>query len=159
VRTGPGLTYPTTGSVYSGTKMQLVKDTPHWAAVILPGDTTGWVARQYTAPAKVKAPAKAKVPAHTETFAKAAAKTTSHPAKAPAHKAPAKTVIKPGQATFVTVKASYLNIHSGPSQAHPVIAEVRGQTTLQVLALTTNWVKVALPASQINGWVLRRYTL
>jgi uncharacterized protein YgiM (DUF1202 family) len=159
VRTGPGLTYPTTGSVYSGTKMQLVKDTPHWAAVILPGDTTGWVARQYTVPAKVRAPAKAKVPAHTETFAKAAAKTTSHPAKAPAHKAPAKTVIKPGQATFVTVKASYLNIHSGPSQAHPVIAEVRGQTTLQVLALTTNWVKVALPASQINGWVLRRYTL
>ncbi|MGH2345072.1 MAG: SH3 domain-containing protein, partial [Chloroflexota bacterium] len=168
VRTGPGLTYPTTGSVYSGTRMQLVKDTPHWAAVILPGDTTGWVARQYTVRAKAKVLARDKVTtkpvikadAKTKTPAKSAVNAGAHTAKTSAHKAvPTKTVIKPAQATFVTVKASYLNIHSGPSQVHPVIAEVRRQTTLQVLALTTNCVMVALPASQINGWVLRRYTL
>jgi hypothetical protein len=29
---------------------------------------------------------------------------------------------------------------------------------LQVIALTTHWAHVALPASKIDGWVLRSYT-
>jgi uncharacterized protein YgiM (DUF1202 family) len=159
VRSGPGLTYATTGSVYKGTQLQLVKDTPNWAAVILPGGTTGWVARQYTVAAKSagKTTIKPAVKTTAKPVVTAAAHTTK---KTPAKKAPpAKAVLKPAQATYVTVKASILNIRSGPGQSHPVIAEVRQQTTLQVLALTTNWAKVALPASNINGWVLRRYTL
>jgi uncharacterized protein YgiM (DUF1202 family) len=163
VRAGPGLTFPTTGSLYKGTQLQLVKDTPNWAAVILPGGTTGWVARQYTVAAKsavkTKGTVKPVVKTTVKTVVTVAAHTTKKPAKAPAKKAPTKKVLKPAQTTYVTVKASILNIRSGPGQSHPVIAEVRQQTTLQVLALTTNWVKVALPASNINGWVLRRYTL
>jgi uncharacterized protein YgiM (DUF1202 family) len=164
VRAGPGLTFPTTGSLYKGTQLQLVKDTPNWAAVILPGGTTGWVARQYTVAAKSAAKTKGTIKPVVKTTAKTAvtvaAHTTKKVAKAPAKKAPpTKKVLKPTQTTYVTVKASILNIRSGPGQSHPVIAEVRQQTTLQVLALTTNWVKVALPASNINGWVLRRYTL
>ncbi len=162
VRSGPGLTYPTTGSVYKGTQLQLVKDTPNWAAVILPGGTTGWVARQYTVAAKSAVKAKVKPPVKTtvKTVVTVAAHTIKAPAKSPAKKAPpARKTLMPAKATYVTVKASILNIRSGPGQSHPIIAEVRQQTTLQVLALTTNWVKVALPASNINGWVLRRYTL
>jgi N-acetylmuramoyl-L-alanine amidase len=48
LRSGPGKQYGVTGAVFKGTKMQLVRLTPHWAAVILPGGTTGWVARPYT---------------------------------------------------------------------------------------------------------------
>jgi len=162
VRSGPGLSYSTTGSVYKGTQLQLVKDTPNWAAVILPGGTSGWVARQYTVPVKSvgKATNKPVVKTTAKSAVTVASRTTKHSAKTSAKKVPpAKTVLKPAQATYVTVRASILNIRSGPGQSHPVIAEVRQQTTLQVLALTTNWAKVALPASNINGWVLRRYTL
>lgn len=136
VRNGPGLTYGATGSVYRGTRMQLVKETPNWVAVVLPGGTTGWVARQYTAPAT----------------------TPTHPVKRVAASRALKLSTASGQSQFITVNTPYLNIRSGPGQQHPVIAEVRQQTNLQLLALTTNWARVALPASNINGWVLRRYT-
>ena len=48
VRSGPGLQYGVTGSAFEGATMQVARLTPHWAAVILPGGTTGWVARPYT---------------------------------------------------------------------------------------------------------------
>jgi uncharacterized protein YgiM (DUF1202 family) len=59
---------------------------------------------------------------------------------------------------FLTVTASILNIRSAAGQNHPVIAQVRQGTSLQVLAMTTHWAHVALPASRIDGWALLRYT-
>ncbi|HEY8286916.1 MAG TPA: SH3 domain-containing protein [Chloroflexota bacterium] len=157
VRTGPGLSFATSGSVYNGTHMQLVRETPNWVAVILPGGTTGWVARQFTTPLK------SSVHRAVRTV-KVLAKTTPTAASVATHRVAAhrvathKAAIFSSRPEFVTVKASILNIRSGPGQKHPVIAEVRQRTNLQVLALTTNWARVALPASSINGWVLRRYT-
>lgn len=138
VRSGPGLQYPVSGSVYGGTEMQLVRSTPHWAAVVLPGGTTGWVARPLTAP-----PSKA---AGAVQRASGAVQLTDDGTALIVH------------ATLITVAASILNIRSGPGQDHQVIAEVKQGTTLQVLALTTHWAHVALPASSIDGWVLRSYT-
>ncbi|HVA89694.1 MAG TPA: SH3 domain-containing protein [Chloroflexota bacterium] len=147
VRTGPGLSFATSGSVYSGTHMQLVRETPNWVAVVLPGGTTGWVARQFTSPLKVAA-----------RQVKHVVKLVVKPAINAASITTRKVTLSSSQVVYVTVKASILNIRSGPGQKHPVIAEVRQRTNLQVLALTTNWARVALPASTINGWVLRRYT-
>ncbi len=134
VRSGPGLSFPATGSVYLGTRMQLVRETPDWAAVILPGGTTGWVARPYT----VVAPAvtTTRVQGHTNRAA-----------------APLAVRVR-----FITVNTPYLNVRSGPGQRHMVIAVVRQRTSLQVLDLTANWAHVALPATRIDGWVLRRLT-
>ena len=154
VRTGPGLSFAASGSVYKGTHMQLVRETPNWVAVILPGGTTGWVARQYTAPLNSSVH-------HVTRSVKLVAKTTAIAGSvATSHKVATihKAAIFSSRPMYVTVKASILNIRSGPGQKHPVIAEVRQRTNLQVLALTTNWARVALPASSINGWVLRRYT-
>jgi uncharacterized protein YgiM (DUF1202 family) len=125
VRTGPGTQYASSGAALSGTRMQLVRQTPHWDAVILPGGTTGWVARPYVVES-----------------------TTG-----PAHAAGA-----PAQPSFVTVSTPVLNVRSGPGMSHPVIAVVHEKTNLQVLSLTTHWAHVALPASQLDGWVLRSLT-
>jgi uncharacterized protein YgiM (DUF1202 family)/murein DD-endopeptidase MepM/ murein hydrolase activator NlpD len=138
VRTGPGLSYPVSGSVFTGTKMQLVRGTPNWVAVILPGGTTGWVARALT------------TGLHPTVIAGAYKRALA--ALAPARLLPV------SQQVFCTVTVPILNIRSGPGQNHSVIAKVRMETTLQVIALTTHWARVALPASSIDGWVLRRLT-
>ena len=118
--------------------MQLVRSTPHWAAVVLPGGTTGWVARPLTAePSKVAGAAQQ---------SQGEGQLTDGGTALIVH------------ATYVKVATSILNIRSGPGQSHGVIAEVRQGTTLQVIALTTHWAHVALPASSIDGWVLRSYT-
>jgi uncharacterized protein YgiM (DUF1202 family) len=116
--------------------MQLVRDTPHWAAVILPGGTTGWVARPLTA--------------------LSGRSSTTHKALAPA--SAQSPVTAPAQPRYLTVTASILNIRSAAGQNHLVVAQVRLGTRLQVLALTTHWAHVALPASRIDGWLLRSYT-
>ena len=127
VRSGPGTGYATTGSVYRGTKMQLVRDTPHWAAVILPGGTTGWVARPYT------------------TDAPQAGIFSAASSVAP-------------RVSYLTVVTDVLNVRAAPGQSHRVVAEVKQNTRMQVISLTANWAHVALPASRIDGWVLRRLT-
>ena len=136
VRSGPGLQYSVSGSVFGGTPMQFVRDTPNWVSVILPDGTTGWVAKPLT-----------------EWQSKTAAKAPAHPTS-PSQ--PQSSVLQ--QPKFVKVTASILNIRSGPSVDHPVIAEVRQDTTLQVLSFTAHWVHVALPASNIDGWVVRTFT-
>jgi uncharacterized protein YgiM (DUF1202 family) len=131
VRTGPGTQYSVSGTVFSGTHMQIVRSTPHWDAVILPGGTTGWVARPY-----VRDPG----PGHT-------------------HAAPSQHPSQAGQsAAFVTVATAILNVRSGPGVNHAIVARVRAKTSLQVLGLTAHWAHIALPASQIDGWVLRSLT-
>lgn len=127
VRTGPGTRYAATGAVYRGTRMQLVRETPHWAAVILPGGTTGWVARPYTTDAP-----------RTGLFAAASS-------------------VAP-RASYLTVATDVLNVRAAPGQNHRVVAEVKQNTRMQLISLTTNWAHVALPASRIDGWVLRRLT-
>ena len=122
---GPGLQYPTIGAVFGGTDMQLLRTTPHWADVMLPGGTAGWVARPYTLPAGQLTAAGNALVVH---------------------------------ALFITVTAPVLNLRSGPGQDHQVVAEIAQGTKLQVLALTTHWAQVALPASSIDGWVLRSLT-
>ncbi len=138
VRSGPGLQYPVSGSVYSGTRMQLVRSTPHWFAVVLPGGTTGWVARPLTASQAQVASAVQKPHGGAQLTADGTALIV--------------------HAQFVTVGASILNIRNGPGREHDVIARVKQGTTLQVIALTSHWAQVALPASSIDGWVLRSYT-
>jgi uncharacterized protein YgiM (DUF1202 family) len=59
---------------------------------------------------------------------------------------------------MVTVATAILNVRSGPGEDHPIIARVRDKTSLQVLGLTSHWAHIALPASQIDGWVLRSLT-
>ena len=132
VRNGPGLQYGVSGAVFKGTKMTLVRATPHWAAVVLPGGTTGWVALPMTSGLSQAA---------TPTTVRAASVTAAGQ-----------------QQTFVQVIASVLNIRSGPGQNHTVVAQVLKNTRLQVLDVTAHWVRVALPASTIDGWVLRLYT-
>lgn len=134
VRSGPGLQYGVTGTVFKGTRMQLVRLTPHWAAVLLPGDTTGWIARPYTSDYKPV----------VATGVQAAR-------SAPAPRGAA-------QATYVRVIVSVLNIRSAPGRSHPVIARVLKNTNLVLLSSTAHWAHVALPASRIDGWVLRTLT-
>lgn len=131
VRSGPGTQYSVSGTVFSGTRMQVVRDTPHWDAVILPGGTTGWVARPYV----------------TEPMASHATAPSSYPPSG-SGKSPAVVIV----ATVI------LNVRSGPGESHAIIARVREKTSLQVLGLTTHWAHIALPASQIDGWVLRSLT-
>jgi uncharacterized protein YgiM (DUF1202 family) len=130
VRTGPGTQYSVGGTVFSGTHVQIVRHTPHWDAVILPGGTTGWVARPY-----VLEPASG----HTH----AASSQQSSPGQGPA---------------ILTVATAILNVRSGPGEEHAIVARVRDKTSLQVLGLTPHWAHIALPASQIDGWVLRSLT-
>jgi murein DD-endopeptidase MepM/ murein hydrolase activator NlpD/SH3-like domain-containing protein len=132
VRSGPGLQYGVTGAVYRGVKMTLVRTTPHWGAVILPGGTVGWVALPMTTdwPLRIGLPSSPATPATDAA----------------------------DRQVFITVTAGVLNIRSGPGQNHPVIAEVLRKTDLQVIDTTAHWAHVALPASSIHGWVLLRYT-
>lgn len=132
VRNGPGLQYQVTGAVYRGTKMSLVRTTPHWAAVILPGGTTGWVAIPMTSGVPEK---------------------TVHAAPAAAKKAASALHV-----TYIVVTASVLNIRSAPGTSHRVVAQVLKKTRLQVLETTAHWAHVALPASTVSGWVLLSYT-
>lgn len=137
VRNGPGLQYAVTGSVFQGIRMQVVRATPHWAAVILPGGTTGWVSRPLTVQARAGTPPR--------------------PATAPASvQSPRRPLVTAPR--YLTVTATILNIRSAAGQSHPVIAQVRQGTSLQVLALTAHWAHVALPASRIDGWALLRFT-
>jgi murein DD-endopeptidase MepM/ murein hydrolase activator NlpD/uncharacterized protein YgiM (DUF1202 family) len=131
VRSGPGTQYSVTGSVFRGTAMQLIRVSPHWAAVILPGGTTGWVARSYT------------------NLAVHAKKSAPRGKKSPARK----TATRP--AWFLRVDASVINIHNAPGTKHRVIARALHNTRLQILGFTTHWAHVALPASNLEGWVLR----
>jgi murein DD-endopeptidase MepM/ murein hydrolase activator NlpD/SH3-like domain-containing protein len=131
VRSGPGTQYSVTGSVFRGTAMQLIRVSPHWAAVILPGGTTGWVARSYT---------------NLATKAKQGAAGGKHrTAKRPAAR----------PAWFLRVDVSVVNIHNAPGIKHRVIARALRNTRLQILSFSTHWAHVALPASTIEGWVLR----
>lgn len=124
VRSGPGTKYTVVGAVFRGTVLPLMRLTPHWAAVILPGDTTGWVARPYTSLARGARP---QLGARARRVA----------------------------AVYMRVNVGVINIHNGPSTKRRVIARALRNTRLQVLGATTHWVEVALPASSIDGWVLR----
>lgn len=123
VRSGPGLRYPVVGAVFRGTALQVVRISPHWVAVILPGGTTGWVARAYTSLA---------------------------PMRGGAH--------LPARASYVRVNVYVINIHEAPG-GRRVIAHAFRRTRLLVLGRTTHWLHVALPATRIEGWVLRRLVI
>jgi uncharacterized protein YgiM (DUF1202 family) len=123
VRSGPGTHYRVVGAVFRGTSLPLIRLTPHWAAVILPGDTTGWVARPYTSQAGGRHVAAAR--------------------GAAAH------------AVYLRVAAGVVNIRSAPGTHHPVVARALRHTRLQVIGQTAHWAHVALPATTIQGWVLR----
>ena len=127
VRRGPGVGYQQVGTVFQGTALRVVRLTPHWAAVVLPGGTTGWVAREYT----------------------------SLDRRPPASHG---TSTRPVRAVYVRVAASVVNIRKGPGERHPVVARAMRATRLQVLSTTAHWARVALPASRLTGWVLRRLT-
>jgi murein DD-endopeptidase MepM/ murein hydrolase activator NlpD/SH3-like domain-containing protein len=130
VRSGPGLQYPVVGSVFRGTSMKLVKVSPHWAAVILPGGTAGWVARPYTnlkpGGSTVKQPS-----SHQLGNAQATGTSSSH-------------VVK-----------SASDLHQGPGDRYKVVARVSRSTRVIVLNVTPHWARVALPASRIEGWIVR----
>jgi SH3-like domain-containing protein len=111
--------------------MQLIRVSPHWAAVILPGGSTGWVARAYT---------------NLATKGKRSVSSSKHPASRKARTRPA---------WFLRVDASVVNIHNAPGIKHRVIARALRNTRLQMLSFTTHWAHIALPASNIEGWVLR----
>ncbi len=127
VRSGPGMQYPIVGTVYKGTVLRLVKASPHWAAVVLPGGSTGWVARPYT------------------TFWTKKKSTTAGRPKTPA---PHTVVLR--------TAAAGVSVRNGPSGKHRVIARLAKSTRVRVLGLTPHWAHVALPATRIDGWVLRR---
>lgn len=123
VRSGPGTQYPIVGTVYKGTALKLVRASPHWAAVVLPGGSMGWVARPYT--------------------------TFWTPAKH-GHGS-----VRAGEPTLRAASQSVL-VYSAPGQRHRVVARLKRAALVQVLSLTTHWAHVALPATRIDGWVLRR---
>jgi uncharacterized protein YgiM (DUF1202 family) len=52
--------------------------------------------------------------------------------------------------------ASAVPVYSGPGRRHRVVARLKRGARVQVLSLTTHWARVALPATSIDGWVLRR---
>jgi len=126
VRGGPGTQYPIVGTVYKGTALRLVRATPHWAAVVLPGGSTGWVARPYTSfwhPVPRRA---------------LGGKPASH------------------RALGLRVAAKGVVVYSGPGRRHRVVARLKVGMRVQVLSLTTHWAHIDLPATTIDGWVLRR---
>ncbi|MBT2660682.1 SH3 domain-containing protein [Bacillus sp. ISL-45] len=49
VRSGPGLSYPVTGSVKKGEKFSIVKEEGDWIQISLGGSKNGWVAEWFTA--------------------------------------------------------------------------------------------------------------
>ncbi|ESU30719.1 hypothetical protein G3A_20645 [Bacillus sp. 17376] len=49
VRTGPGLSYPISGSVKKGEKFSIVKEEGDWIQISLGGSKKGWVAQWFTA--------------------------------------------------------------------------------------------------------------
>ncbi|UYZ20886.1 SH3 domain-containing protein [Mesobacillus jeotgali] len=49
VRSGPGLSYPVTGSVKKGEKFSIVKEEGEWIQISLGGSKNGWVAEWFTA--------------------------------------------------------------------------------------------------------------
>ncbi len=50
---------------------------------------------------------------------------------------------------------SRASVYSGPSASHKVIAHLAKKEKVQLLGLTTHWAHIALPATKIDGWVLR----
>jgi murein DD-endopeptidase MepM/ murein hydrolase activator NlpD/SH3-like domain-containing protein len=130
VRSGPGLNYPVIGTVFHGTSMQLVKVSPHWAAVILPGGTAGWVARPYT-------------------NLKPSGSTTK---KGPAHPAGGASKAPPSTSRVVMVTSE---LRQGPGNSYKAVARVSRNTKVVLLSATPHWARVALPASRIVGWMAR----
>lgn len=130
VRSGPGLEFPILGKVFKGTAMKLMRLSPHWAAVVLPGSTTGWVAREYTslgAPRGGAAGARA-----------------------------LKRAAQPARETLARVVVGRSPIRRAPGDLHPIVARIQRGTTVQVVSSTAHWLRVALPATAIQGWILRR---
>jgi SH3-like domain-containing protein len=111
--------------------MQVVRLTPHWAAVLLPDGSAGWVARSFTSIGNRSAAGHGRAAGHAP----------------PRHATPV---------IILRVAVGVVNIHSGPGQRRPVIARALHNAPLQLLGLTTHWAHIALPATSIEGWVLRR---
>lgn len=153
LRGGPGLEYPVVGKVFRGTGMRLVRVSPHWAAVILPGGTTGWVARSFTslAPrplARHSTTRRAKpAPATVRAWWTPAAN------RHPTVRTPKATSPLASQVRVVGVE---IDIRGGPGDRHPIVARAGRRTRLQVIGSTLHWLHIALPATSIQGWVLRR---
>ncbi len=59
---------------------------------------------------------------------------------------------------WVSVTASTLNVHSGPTLNHPVIDQVTLDTVLEVYGRADGWVYVQLPNGGF-GWILSAFTV
>ena len=67
--------------------------------------------------------------------------------------------VVPAGAPHLLVNTAFLNVRSGPSSRHDIIATVPGGTELAVLSIAPDlvWYEVATAAG--NGWVHSRYTV
>jgi uncharacterized protein YgiM (DUF1202 family) len=130
VRSGPGKTFQSIGSLTVGTPLQVRSTHPHWALVTAPGNVTGWVSRQYLGQAP---PAR-----------------SSRPAVAGAAASQVPTQVS--TTASVRVNTAVLNVRAEPDSRSPVIATLFAGETVHILARRAGWDQVMLLRGTV-GWV------
>ena len=134
VRSGPGVEYPVLGVLHQNTKVYLVgRDTGGKWVLIKTEGLSGWVNRYYL---------------HTD-FPYTSLPFVGGPGGQPQPPQPE----PPMHQYDAVVKASSLNVRSGPGGQYRAIAVVHGGTGVNVLAKEANgWVKIQIPGAVV-GWV------
>ncbi|MFO7538498.1 MAG: SH3 domain-containing protein [Chloroflexota bacterium] len=127
VRSGPGITFNRTAAVYQGNTVTLLgrNQSATWVKIQMANGHQGWVNVAYTFPS--------------------VAVVTLPVVDAPA---------PPSASATAVVNTGALNVRSGPSVAHTVVAVAQQGFALQLLGRNANssWAKVRLTSGQ-EGWV------
>ena len=134
LRSGPGLNYPATGSVYQGLRVTAVGRNADstWLKVLLSDGQEGWIGAQYV---QLSIPV-GNLPVVDGTTAPPASTATPAPA-----------------ANSATVATGALNVRSGPGIGYGVVAAAyQGQVvTLLARNSISSWLKIQL-SNGVQGW-------
>ncbi|WP_170029997.1 SH3 domain-containing protein [Mesobacillus jeotgali] len=113
VRTGPGLSYPVSGSVKKGEKFSIVKEEGDWIQISLGGSKKGWVAQWFTS--------------------KEAAKTAASPAS---------PAVSQNTKASGSITVNGLRVRKGPGTNHQVIGSFNSGQAVEILGFSGNWAEV-----------------
>lgn len=128
MRSGAGITFDKTGTVYKGESVSIIERQNGWVKISTSSGKTGWVSEQYLSTSQ----------AEVSQTSLASEKSTS------------------GSIAYVSV-ASSLNVRSTDSISGSIIAKISNNTKVQVINVKDNgWTNIKLANGQ-TGWVSSTY--
>lgn len=150
VRGGPGVSFPTIGTVLQGQTLHIIsRDATGswWYVCCIPGSTkNGWVNATFVTPNFDANQALALVPLATNTPVAAAAPLST----------PAAPAVVPTNGLTGTVAVARLNLRSGPGVDHAIVGKLLLGDALKVTARSEGgdwWYVCCLAGTQTPGWV------